>query len=88
MASISQTANAAGDTKVAINLNAILQAVLVDITALRANQALIQADLATTRTALNTALTKLNADAGVTDTNYAAAGALTSAAPSALTVTA
>lgn len=88
MASISQTANAAGDTKVAINLNAILQAVLVDITALRANQALIQADLATTRTALNTALTKLNADAGVTDTNYAAAGALTSSAPSALTVTA
>lgn len=88
MASISQTANAAGDTKVASNLNAILQAVLVDITALRANQALIQADLATTRTALNTALTKLNADAGVTDTNYATAAALTSAAPSALTVTA
>ncbi len=38
------------------------------------------ADLATVRTALNTAMTKLNADAGVTDTNYAAAAALTATA--------
>lgn len=38
------------------------------------------ADLATVRTALNTAMTKLNADGGVTDTNYAAAAALTATA--------
>ncbi len=35
------------------------------------------ADLTALRTAFNTAMTKLNADAGVTDTNYAAAPALT-----------
>jgi pentose-5-phosphate-3-epimerase len=40
------------------------------------NDALV-ADLATIRTAFNTAITKLNADGGVTDTNYAACAALT-----------
>ena len=34
-------------------------------------------DISTLRTAFNTLVTKLNADAGVTDTNYAQAGALT-----------
>ena len=34
-------------------------------------------DLTTLRTAFNTLVTKLNADTGVADTNYAAAGALT-----------
>lgn len=34
------------------------------------------ADLATVRTALNAVVTKLNADAGVTDTDYAACAAL------------
>jgi len=43
-------------------------------------------DLAALRTAFNTLVTKLNADEGVTDTNYAAAPALTSAAPIAATV--
>lgn len=33
-------------------------------------------DLTNLRTAFNTAMTKLNADAGVTDTNYASAPAL------------
>lgn len=33
-------------------------------------------DLATVRTALNAVVTKLNADAGVTDTDYAACAAL------------
>lgn len=37
----------------------------------------MQADAATVRTALNAVVTKLNADAGVTDTDYAPAGALT-----------
>jgi hypothetical protein len=47
----------------AANLKVLLDAALADLTALR--------------TAFNTAMTKLNADAGVTDTNYAAAPALT-----------
>ena len=34
------------------------------------------ADLATVRTALNAVVTKLNADAGVTDADYAACAAL------------
>jgi hypothetical protein len=41
---------------------------------------LLQADYVALRTAFNTLVTKLNADAGVTDTNYAAAAAVTSAA--------
>lgn len=45
------------------DLEAVLDSLLTDITNLR--------------TAFNTAMTKLNADAGVTDTNYAADGALT-----------
>lgn len=37
-------------------------------------------DVTNLRTAFNTAMTKLNADAGVTDTDYAAAPALTTTA--------
>ena len=37
----------------------------------------VVADLTTIRSALNAVVTKLNADAGVTDTDYAAAAALT-----------
>lgn len=40
----------------------------------------LRADTIALRTAFNTAMTKLNADAGVTDTNYAAVGALTAVA--------
>lgn len=39
----------------------------------------LQADAVTHRTAYAALVTKLNADAGVTDTNYAAPAALTSA---------
>ncbi len=88
MASISQVANAAGDVKIAVNLNAILQAFLVDTTELRTKLAAAVVDIGVVRTALNTAITKLNADDGVNDTNYAAAAALTVTAPAALTVTA
>jgi hypothetical protein len=44
------------------------------------------ADIATLRTAFNTAITKLNADAGVTDADYAQCAALTSAGAAADTV--
>lgn len=40
----------------------------------------VRADNATLRTAVNTLATKLNADAGVTDTNYAQVAATTSSA--------
>ena len=49
-------------SKYSADLNAVLDG-LVD-------------DLATVRTALNTAMTKLNSDGGVTDTNYAACATL------------
>lgn len=45
------------------NLDTILNSLLTDVTNIR--------------TALNAVVTKLNADAGVTDTDYAAAAALT-----------
>lgn len=45
------------------SLNKVLKSILTDLTNLT--------------TALNTLATKLNADAGVTDTNYATANALT-----------
>ena len=44
-------------------LRIVLESMLTDLTALR--------------TALNTAVSKLNADGGVSDTDYAEAGALT-----------
>lgn len=49
----------------------------------RADNALLRTDLATLAAALDTLATKLNADAGVTDTNYATgnAAAITSATP-------
>lgn len=61
--SIKQRTAAMSEINDAKQVRTLLDAALSDITALR--------------TALNTAMTKLNADAGVTDTNYAAAPALT-----------
>lgn len=58
---------------------------VTDITALRVVVAALVTDMATRITNFNTLTTKLNADAGVTDTNYAAAGAITALAPAAIT---
>ena len=66
MPSIKQTCNAMSPVTEARQLSALLTAILADITALRTAQAAMA--------------TKLNADAGVTDTNYAAPAALTTTA--------
>lgn len=87
MASITQATNNVPGGTAGAELHKALASLLTDVTALRATLLATQADLATLRTAFNTAMTKLNADGGVTDTNYAAAAALTSAAPAALTTT-
>lgn len=63
-------------------------ALLADVTAIRTQVVALVADMATRISNHNTLTTKLNADAGVTDTNYAAAGAITAANPAALTATA
>ena len=69
-----------------ISLRATLAAVQADVAALRTTLAATQADVAAAKTAHDTLATKLNADEGVTDTNYAAMAALTSSAPAATTV--
>lgn len=69
---------------------------VTDATALRVTVVALIADMATRIANHNTLTTKLNADAGVTDTNYAAAGAITAvdggvitaAAPAAVTAVA
>ena len=52
------------------------QTALYQAQTLAFNDAVV-ADLTTIRSAFNAVVTKLNADGGVTDTNYAAAAALT-----------
>jgi hypothetical protein len=63
-------------------------AILADVTAIRAEVVKLVTDMASRITDHNTLRTKLNADAGVTDVDYAAAVAITAAAPAALTATA
>ena len=62
-------------------------ALRADVTAIRAEVVKLVTDMATRISENNTLATKLNADAGVTDTNYAAAAAATAVAPAALTST-
>lgn len=62
-----------------------LAAVIADLTAIRTQVVNLVADVTALRSAFNTAITKLNADAGVTDTNYAQASAMTATNPAALT---
>lgn len=70
-----------------VELKRAFDALQTDLTNLRATVAALVTDMATRITNHNTLRTKLNADGGVTDTDYAAATAQTSAAPSALTLT-
>jgi len=66
-------------------------ALLADVASIRSKYDLLLADAAALRSAHDTLATKLNADTGVTDTNYAAAAAATAtaaAAATAVTVTA
>lgn len=66
---------------------AVLDALLADITAIRAEVVKLVTDMASRISEHNTLRTKLNADGGVTDTDYAAAAAATAANPAALTTT-
>lgn len=65
-----------------------LTALIADVTAIRAEVVKLVTDMATRISDHNTLRAKLNLDAGVTDADYAAATAITAAAPAALTVTA
>ncbi len=62
-------------------------AIVTDATAIRAEVVKLVTDMGTRITEHNTLTTKLNADAGVTDTNYAAATAITAGNPAAVSST-
>jgi len=69
-------------------LKAKVAAAVVDLTAVRATANAAAADCTALDTALDAIVTKLNADSGVADTNYASSGTMTSAAAAALTLSA
>jgi hypothetical protein len=60
-------------------------ALVADVAAIRAQVVALVADMATRISEHNTLVAKLNADAGVTDTNYAVAAAKTAVDPAAQT---
>ena len=82
MAEINQNASAGNEA-----LAMVLESMLVDLTNVRAAVNASIVDVSVVRAALNVAVSKLNADGGVSDTNYAAATALTASAAGALTTT-
>lgn len=67
-------------------LHALLLNMKATINELRTGHEALVADMATRIANHNTLITKLNADAGVTDANYAAAGAITAVALTAAAV--
>ena len=67
-------------------LRKLLETALVDMAALRVTVAALVVDVAAGVANHNTLIAKLNADAGITDTDYAVATAQTSEAPDALTL--
>ena len=66
--------NGTNASAVQTDLNAVEASVIVDLTTLRSAMIVLA-------TALDTLATKLNADAGVTDTNYATTNAATMGTP-------
>lgn len=68
-------------------IHAKLVAVIADLSTARTERAALVTDMAAIRAHLATLSTKLNADVGVTDTDYAVPPTLTSGAPAALTAT-
>lgn len=81
---IGQEANAMPDG--GEEISRLLGAVVDDLTALRTVVNILVTDMGTRISNHNTLVTKLNSDAGVTDTNYANATAITATAPPALTI--
>ena len=83
--SIKQRMMAQSEGRSAHELKLLLDAILVDLAAQRVAINALVTDMATRITNHNTLRTKLNADAGVTDVDYAAATAITAVATAALT---
>ncbi len=76
------------DTTARTDIDAVEASVIVDLGAIRTAVIAALTAIDTLAGAVNTLATKLNADAGVTDTNYAAANAVNNAStssPAALT---
>lgn len=86
--SIAKRINAIPDNLTGRELKKVLDTILVDMAAHKVAIDALVTDMATRITNHNTLTTKLNADAGVTDANYAAATAITAVATAALTTTA
>jgi hypothetical protein len=86
MTSINQNTNTMAVPQDATATNRLLQAILDDLTALRTTVAALQVDTTSLDTALDTLVAKMNLDAGITDTDYAGAAAMTASAPDALTL--
>ncbi len=68
-------------------LNDVLDAVVADLTDLKLSIVNSVSDLSTIRAAVNVAISKLNADGGVSDTDYALVTALNINLPTTLTTT-
>jgi hypothetical protein len=88
MASINQSLNAALPNTGAVEMQKVLAGMLADITAIRAEVVKLVTDMGTRIANHNTLIAKLNLDEGVTDTNYAAATAITAGNPADLATTA
>lgn len=86
--SITKRINAIPDNLTGRELKKILDAILVDLAAQKVAIDALVTDMASRISNHNTLRTKLNADAGVTDTDYAAATAITAVATAALSTTA
>ena len=84
---ISSRTNAMSNGKDTVNLRKLLDAAQDDLTLARAQINALVTDVTNLIASHNTLIAKLNLDGGVTDTDYAAATAQTSAALSALTFT-
>lgn len=86
--SITDRVAALANSRDAVDLRHVLEAILTDITAIRADNAKSVVDVAMLAGRLDTLATKLNADAGVTDTDYVDTNVatLTGIAPAALTL--
>lgn len=85
--SITKRVAAIPDNLTGRELKKILDTILVDLAAQKVTIDALVTDMASRISNHNTLRTKLNADAGVTDVDYAAATAITAVATAALTTT-
>lgn len=85
--SVKQRMNAINGTRQSQELRHLFEAILTDLTAIRSTVAANVTDIDSLATAVDVLAAKLNADAGVDDTDYSDtnAAAVTAAAPNALT---